>query len=191
MATPNQAYRTLDAAGVRAYVANQAHLAERLGGTPATWQVREVSDGNLNMVFLAEGPAGGVCLKQALPHVRVDPSWKMPLDRTFFEAAYLREVFPHVPNLTTKCLHFDPEQFILVVESLSSHTVLRTALMQGPVNPDIATRIGQFVARSTFATSLLAEPFEKVMNRRICFARNQTLTRITVDLILTDRKSVV
>ncbi|MFT9296361.1 MAG: S-methyl-5-thioribose kinase [Acetobacter orientalis] len=186
MATPNQAYRTLDAAGVRAYVANQAHLAKRLGGTPATWQVREVSDGNLNMVFLAEGPAGGVCLKQALPHVRVDPSWKMPLDRTFFEAAYLREVFPHVPNLTTECLHFDPEQFILVVESLSGHKVLRTALMQGPVNPDIATCIGQFVARSTFATSLLAEPFEKVMNRRICFARNQTLTRITVDLILTD-----
>lgn len=186
MTAPAQPYRTLDAQGVRAYVAIHPHLAERLGGTPATWHIREVSDGNLNMVFLAEGPKGGLCVKQALPHVRVDPSWKMPLDRTFFEAAYLREVFPHVPEFTTECLHFDPVQFILVVESLSTHTVLRTALMQGPVNPAIATRIGQFVARSTFATSLLAEPFEQVMNRRICFARNQTLTRITVDLVLTD-----
>lgn len=186
MTTPPALYRTLDAEGVRTYVAKHLHLASRLGHTPQAWRIWEVSDGNLNMVFLAEGPKGGLCLKQALPHVRVDPSWKMPLDRTFFEAAYLRNVFAHVPDLTTECLHFDPEQFILVVESLSHHTVLRTALMAGPINPIIASRIGQFVARSTFATSLLAEPFELVLNRRICFAQNQTLTRITVDLVLTD-----
>ncbi|MCI1437497.1 MAG: S-methyl-5-thioribose kinase [Acetobacter indonesiensis] len=186
MTTQNTLYRTLDAQGVRTYVASLPAIADRLGGSIENWTVREVSDGNLNMVFLAEGPLGGVCVKQALPHVRVDPSWKMPLDRTFFEAAYLREVFPHVPDLTTECLHFDPVQFILIVKSLSSHAVLRNALMAGPVNPQIATRIGQFVARSTFATSLLAAPFESVMDRRICFARNQTLTRITVDLVLTD-----
>ncbi|ATJ90073.1 methylthioribose kinase [Acetobacter senegalensis] len=186
MTTQNTAYRTLDAEGVRSYVASLPTIAARLGSAPETWTIREVSDGNLNMVFLAEGSNGGVCLKQALPHVRVDPSWKMPLDRTFFEAAYLRNVFPHVPDLTTECLHFDPEQFILIVKSLSGHTVLRTALMNGPVNPEIAARIGRFVAHSTFATSLLAAPFEPVMERRICFARNQTLTRITVDLVLTD-----
>ncbi|WP_156482789.1 hypothetical protein [Acetobacter cerevisiae] len=103
-------YTTLDLEGVRTVIASLPAIAARLGGTPAEWRVWEVSDGNLNMVFVAEGPEGGVCLKQALPHVRVDPAWKMPLDRTFFEAAYLRAVFPHVPDLTTECLHFDPEQ---------------------------------------------------------------------------------
>ncbi|MCX2560654.1 S-methyl-5-thioribose kinase [Acetobacter farinalis] len=179
-------YTTLDLEGVRTFLASLPAIAARLGGTPEAWQVREVSDGNLNMVFLAHGPHGGVCLKQALPHVRVDPSWKMPLDRTFFEAAYLRAIFPHVPDLTTECLHFDPHQFILIVPALSEHTVLRTALMAGTFYPSVAAHVGEFVARSTFATSLLAEPFETVMNRRICFARNQTLTRITVDLVLTD-----
>lgn len=186
MSTPQSAYRTVDAEGVRAYVAKLPHLAARLGGDPADWTIREVSDGNLNMVFLAHGPKGGLCLKQALPHVRVDPSWKMPLDRTFFEASYLREVFSSVPDLTTECLHFDPEQFILIVESLADHTVLRTALMDGTAPEQSAVHVGLFVARSTFHTSLFSESFEKNMDRRILFARNQTLTRITVDLVLTD-----
>ncbi|GAN67680.1 S-methyl-5-thioribose kinase [Acetobacter orleanensis] len=180
------AYHTLDLEGVRTFIASLPSIAGRLGGTPEDWHVREVSDGNLNMVFLAEGPQGGICLKQALPHVRVDPTWKMPLDRTFFEASWLRAIFPHVPDLTTECLHFDAEQFILIVPSLSGHTVMRTALMAGQYHPAVAAQVGDFVARSTFATSLLAEPFERVMDRRICFARNQTLTRITVDLILID-----
>ncbi|MDT8872320.1 hypothetical protein RAA17_16780 [Komagataeibacter rhaeticus] len=72
-----------------------------------------------------------MCLKQALPHVRVDPTWKMPLDRTFFESEWLRAVQPLAPGLTTEFLHYDPELYVLIVESLSGHTVLRTALMQG------------------------------------------------------------
>lgn len=186
MTTHSSPYKTLDLEGVRTFITSLPHIAARLGGTPDAWRVWEVSDGNLNMVFLAEGPEGGICLKQALPHVRVDPSWKMPLDRTFFEASYLRTVFPHVPDLTTECLHFDAEQFILIVPSLSGHTVMRTAMMAGHYHPAVAAQVGEFVARSTFATSLLAEPFEQIMDRRICFARNQTLTRITVDLVLTD-----
>lgn len=190
MTTPNaqqaSSYTPLDLEGVRTFLATLPAIAARLGGTPDAWRVWEVSDGNLNMVFLAEGPQGSICLKQSLPHVRVDPSWKMPLDRTFFEAAYLRAVFPHVPDLTTECLHFDAEQFILIVPGLSGHTVMRTAMMAGHFYPSVAAQVGDFVARSTFATSLLAEPFERIMDRRICFARNQTLTRITVDLVLTD-----
>ena len=33
--------------------------------------VREVGDGNINFVYILEGPAGALCLKQALPYVRV------------------------------------------------------------------------------------------------------------------------
>ncbi|MFS3135948.1 S-methyl-5-thioribose kinase [Gluconacetobacter sacchari] len=180
------AYRTLDPAGIRAFLAAQPALAERLGGSRADWRVREVSDGNLNNVFLIDGPAGGVCFKQSLPHVRVDPDWKMPLDRTAFEAAYLRAVRPHVSDLTTELLHFDPDLFALVVESLDGHVVLRHGLMQGGDWPEAAAAIGRFVARATFPTSPLALPFEQASALLAPFARNHTLTRITVDLVLTD-----
>lgn len=38
-------------------------------------QVREVGDGNMNFVYIVEGPAGGLVLKQALPFVRIAPDW--------------------------------------------------------------------------------------------------------------------
>ncbi|AZV38002.1 S-methyl-5-thioribose kinase [Komagataeibacter xylinus] len=179
-------YRTLDAGGIRAFLAGLPAIATRLGGLAEQWQVREVSDGNLNNVFLITGPAGEVCLKQSLPHVRVDPSWKMPLDRTHFEAAWLCAIGPLVGGLTTEYLHFDPVLYVLVVESLSGHTVLRTALMQGADWPEVAPRIGMFVARACFGTSLLARPFEDVFDARRLFAANQALTRITLDLVFDD-----
>ncbi|MBB2157669.1 S-methyl-5-thioribose kinase [Gluconacetobacter diazotrophicus] len=184
-------YRTLDEAGIRAFLASRPALAARLGGTPGTWRIREVSDGNLNNVFLVDGAqvdgtGGGVCFKQSLPHVRVDPNWKMPLDRTGFEAAYLHAVRPHVGDLTPDILHFDPDLYVLVVESLDRHVVLRHGLMRGGDWPDAARAVGTFVARATFPTTTLALPFEDVSRLLEPFSRNHTLTRITVDLVLTD-----
>ena len=61
-------------------------LRRRIGDDPASWKIREVGDGNLNLVFIVEGPAGGVIVKQALPYVRlVGESWPLPLKRAFFE----------------------------------------------------------------------------------------------------------
>jgi len=44
---------------------------ERLGGTAQAWTIREVGDGNLNLVFIIEGGASGLVVKQALPYVRL------------------------------------------------------------------------------------------------------------------------
>ncbi|MCE2574476.1 S-methyl-5-thioribose kinase [Komagataeibacter sp. FNDCR2] len=176
-------YHTLGATGIRSLIAGVPAVAQHLGGTPDLWRVREVSDGNLNNVFIVGGPEGEVCLKQSLPHVRVDPTWKMPLDRTFFEATWLRAVLPLVGGLTTEFLHFDPVLHVLIVESLSGHAVYRTALMRQMDWPDVAPRIGAFIARATFGTSLLALPFEDVFATRRTFAGNVALTRITLDLV--------
>ena len=42
-------------------------LRARLGGKPAEWRVREVGDGNLNLVFIVEGPAGGLVSSRRCP----------------------------------------------------------------------------------------------------------------------------
>ena len=64
------------------YLAGLSDVAARLGGRPQDWKISEVGDGNLNLVFLVEGPAGGICVKQALPYVRlVGASWPMTLER--------------------------------------------------------------------------------------------------------------
>jgi 5-methylthioribose kinase len=179
-------YKPLDEAGVRHWLAANSALTARLGGAPEQWQIKEVSDGNLNMVYVVRGPAGGVCVKQSLPHVRVvGESWPMPLERAYFEQLYLRASESHVKGLTPQLLHYDPERFAFAMELLGEHIILRRGLIAGDRYPTAARRVGEYVARTAFATSVLAEPFEQVNDRLAAFSRNQALTRITVDLIFT------
>ena len=53
-----EGYRALDDRSLADYLATLPAIRSRLGGEPAAWRVREVGDGNLNLVFIVEGPAG-------------------------------------------------------------------------------------------------------------------------------------
>ena len=54
-------YRALKEADVAAYLAEVPAVATILGGKPADWNVREVGDGNLNLVFIVEGRETAWC----------------------------------------------------------------------------------------------------------------------------------
>ena len=85
--------------------------------------MREVGDGNLNLVFIVEGPAGGLVVKQALPYVRlVGESWPLPLERSWFEYNALVEQARYAARLTPKVFHFDREQAMIVMEYLRRRT---------------------------------------------------------------------
>jgi 5-methylthioribose kinase len=186
MLTVPAGYEPLNETSLRQWLAGQSALATRLGGAADTWQIREVSDGNLNVVFIVTGPSGGVCVKQSLPYVRVaGEGWPMPLERAYFEQLYLRASEPHVRGLAPALLYYDPARFAFAMELLAEHMTLRNGLIAGHRYPNAARRVGEYVARRAFATSVLAEPFERVNDRLAAFARNQALVRITVDLIFT------
>ena len=61
-------------------------ITDQIGTDFSKWQVTEVGDGNLNLVFIVIGSNGKIVIKQALPYVRVvGDSWPLTLDRAFFE----------------------------------------------------------------------------------------------------------
>jgi 5-methylthioribose kinase len=180
-------YRMLDPASLLALIATLNDVRARLGGRPKEWQVREVGDGNLNLVFIVEGPGGSVCVKQALPYVRAaGPSWPMSLERAFFENAYYSTVAPYVGERIPKVYHYDPRLYCTVMERLSPHIILRQGLIAGRRYPNLALHMGDYVARACFFTSDLARPFEHKLDGIAQFAANKALLRITVDLIFTD-----
>jgi 5-methylthioribose kinase len=180
-------YRILDAPAVSSYLAGLDAVARRLGPGPERWRVREVGDGNLNLVFIVEGPEGSVCVKQALPYVRAaGPAWPMSPDRARFENAYFRSVAPHVGRAIPMIYHYEPELHCTVMERLSPHIILRQGLIAGRRYPDVACAIGEYVARACFYTSDLAVPFEAKLNGMALFAGNQPLIRISVDLIFAE-----
>ena len=179
-------YEPLDEPSLRQWLAEQSTLATRLGGSAQAWKIREVSDGNLNVVYIVTGPAGGLCVKQSLPYVRVaGEGWPMPLERAYFEQLYLRASEPHVRGLAPALLYYDPVRFAFAMELLGDHITLRHGLIAGKRYPSAARRVAEYVARRAFATSVLAEPFEQVYERLAAFSHNQALLRITVDLIFT------
>src|SRR6516162_7431382 len=102
-------YRILDTDTVPAFIGARPEIRRILGGQPDSWRVHEVGDGNLNLVFIVQGPGGSVCVKQALPYVRVaGASWPMTLERAFFEASYYSAVAPCVGGLIPRIYHYDP-----------------------------------------------------------------------------------
>jgi 5-methylthioribose kinase len=180
-------YAPLDIASIPAFLSRQPDIAARLGGQPGDWQVSEIGDGNLNLVFLVRGPAGGVCVKQALPYVRlVGESWPMPLQRAFFEHECLKEHGRHVGTLLPTVYHYEPGLYAIVMELLEPHIIMRRGMIQGIVYPRFADDIARYLARSLFFTSDLALSAAAKKRRMAVFCDNTELCKITEDLIFTD-----
>src|ERR1700691_6576857 len=131
-------YRILDSKSLPVLLAGLENVRALLGNRMEDWQIREVGDGNLNLVFIVEGRDGSVCVKQALPYVRAAaPSWPMSPERAFFENAYYRAVAPHVAERIPKIYHYDAELYCTLMERLSPHIILRHGLSAGLRYPDL------------------------------------------------------
>jgi 5-methylthioribose kinase len=183
-------------------------LSSRIGADASRWKVREVGDGNLNLVFIVEGAEGGAVVKQALPYVRlVGDSWPLPLKRSFFEYhALTRQKARAIPEkvvtgfpsriaekqgaragaIVPEIYHFDEAQALIVMEYLSPHIILRKALIGGRQLPKIASDLGLFMARTLFRGSDLHMKARDRKEDLALFADNAELCDITENLVFTD-----
>ena len=180
-------YAPLAEGSIRPFVDSVPGLRAKLGGDPAGWSLREVGDGNLNLVFIVKGPAGGVCVKQALPYVRlVGESWPLSLDRAHFEHEALQSQAAVVPHLVPHIYHFDKMRAAIVMELLEPHIILRKGCIKGQRYPKIAADLANFAAATLFSTSDLAVPASVKKTRMSDFCHNTDLCKITEDLVFTD-----
>lgn len=164
-----------------------AAVTNRIGADTSAWRVREVGDGNLNLVFIVEGPAGTVIVKQALPYVRlVGESWPLPLKRSFFEYHALMRQAERDPGRVPEIFHFDEAQALIVMEFLSPHIILRRALIDGRMPPKIGRELGLFAARTLFRGSDLSMTARDRKADLALFADNVELCDITENLVFTD-----
>lgn len=180
-------YRALSVETVPEYLTALPKCAAQLGGAAKDWNVREVGDGNLNLVFLVDGPKGSLCVKQALPYVRlVGESWPLPLTRAHYEYLALKSQVGITPERVPALYHHDADLALTVMECLSPHIILRKGLIAGKTYPNMPRHIGQFMARNLFYTSdFQLLPAEK-RERFHAFSGNNALCKITEDLVFTE-----
>jgi 5-methylthioribose kinase len=170
-----------------AYLSTINAVCQKLGGDPKGWNIAEVGDGNLNLVFIVKGPDGGVAVKQALPYVRlVGESWPLPLSRAHYEHMALSEQARLTGRLVPEILHYDERQALIVMELLAPHIIMRRGMIAGTYYPKFAEDISTFMARTLYFTSDLALTADKKKAMIAAFAGNTALCKITEDLIFTD-----
>ncbi len=182
-----QVFEALSVETLTRRLATNAPLRARIGQDTTRWKVREVGDGNLNLVFIVEGERGSAIVKQALPYVRlVGESWPLPLKRSFFEYHALSRQAARDPGRTPEIFHFDVGQALIVMEYLTPHVILRRALIEGRRLPKIARDLGLFAARTLFRGSDLSMNTGQRKADLALFADNVALCDITENLVFSD-----
>lgn len=183
-----EAFQALSVETLPARLGGVEALTSRIGSESAKWQVKEVGDGNLNLVFIVTGDKGAAIVKQALPYVRlVGESWPLPLKRSFFEYhALVRQETRAGKGTVPEIFHFDEAQALIVMEFLTPHVILRRALIDGRMPPKIANDLGLFMARTLFRGSDLSMKAKDRKADLALFADNVELCDITENLVFTD-----
>lgn len=181
---PIAGYRELSPTRLSSYLMSLPDLTRRLGERHTSWRIEQIRDNDMNLVFLVEGPAGRLCVKQAVPSVMIGgETLAVPLERSIFEEAALTLHQRITPGRVPLILHFDSEQFLLVTEHLGGHRNLRKAMIEGRRFPKLAEQAGDFLARSLFATSALGMVEAERRERVAFFASNGGMREITEELI--------
>ncbi|CCD85652.1 S-methyl-5-thioribose kinase [Bradyrhizobium sp. ORS 285] len=180
-------YRILNETDLRRTLAATPAVAAQLGGPAERWEITEVGDGNLNLVFIVKGSTGGLAVKQALPYVRlVGESWPLPLSRAHYEHLALTHQNRLAPGLVPAIVHHDPALALTAMELLEPHIIMRKGLVAGTIYPGFVDHITTFMARTLFFSSDLALSAASKKEAIASFAGNHALCKITEDLIFTD-----
>lgn len=180
-------YLALNTQSLPTRLAHVPALTNQLGDDVAQWDVNEVGDGNLNLVFIVKSPQGSVIVKQALPYVRlVGDSWPLPLYRAYFEYHALTRQARRDPGSVPEIYHFDEEQAMIVMQFLSPHVILRNKMIAGETVDGLGAFCGKHCARMAFRGSELSmESADKKADVAL-FAGNVEIPAITEGLVFTD-----
>jgi len=168
------------------YVKGLAIYPQRFAGVSAL-SCRQIAEGNVNLIFrvaAADDPDKSVIVKQALPYAWRYPDFKMPPARSQIEFAFLERQARYCPQQTPAIYHYDSARYILVIEDLNHHLVMREGLMHQTKYPYVDQHMGVFMARMLFYTSdlYLSSGEKKALLPKFI---NPVLCKVQEDLVFT------
>ncbi len=136
-------------------VLRRAGLA-RAGETPRVTALTGGVSSDIWRVELARGP---VCVKRALPRLKVAQVWEAPVERNRYEAAWIRFANEAAPGAAPGFIAEDAGAGALVMEFLdpARHKLWKSELRDGRADPAFAAAVGARLARIHAASAGRAE----------------------------------
>ena len=107
-------------------------------------------------VDLAHGP---VCVKRALPRLRVAQLWQAPIERNRYEYEWFRAAGAAAPDAVPRVIARDEGAFVMEYLDPAAYPVWKTLLSEGRADAGFAAQVGRTLARIHAATAGLAAAF--------------------------------
>lgn len=107
-------------------------------------------------VDLARGP---VCVKRALPRLRVAQLWEAPVARNHYEYEWFRIAGRLAPNAVPRVIAQDESAFVMEYLDPRRHPVWKERLRQGHADPAFAAQVGSALAKIHGGTTDVAALF--------------------------------
>jgi aminoglycoside phosphotransferase (APT) family kinase protein len=107
-----------------------------------------LSGGVSSDIWRVDLPERSLCVKRALPTLRVAAEWKAPISRNAYEWAWMCFAAEHQPRAVPHPLAHDSDAGLFAMEYLppSEHPVWKQQLLDGEVNPRTAAEVGHVIA---------------------------------------------
>ena len=120
-----------------------------------TPSLQPLSGGVSSLIVRVDTRRGPLCVKQALPELKVATHWSAPLSRNLAEVAWMREVSRLLPQAVPQILGEDPSSYTFAMQWLAPerHPVWKSLLRDGVVEPAFAAQVAALVARIHASTA--------------------------------------
>lgn len=106
-------------------------------------------------IYRADLPSGAVCIKRALPKLKVAADWQAPVERNRFEVEWMRVAAGVAPAAVPAILGEDRVRgcFAMAYLAPDDHPVWKALLRDGSIDPADAARVGTTLGRIHAATA--------------------------------------
>lgn len=127
-------------------------------------EIVPLTGGVSSLIVRVETRNGPLCIKQALPELKVASHWSAPLARNHAELAWIREVAQTLPEAVPGILGEDAQSYCFAMQWLApeQHPVWKIQLRDGHVSPDFSAQVARQLVLIHSATAnqpALAERF--------------------------------
>lgn len=118
-------------------------LKEQNLGEPCA--IEALPGGVSSDIWRIELPSGRLCVKRALPRLRVSQVWEAPVERNRYERLWLQAAAAAAPGAAPKVLAWDDRRGLFAMEYLD-FPVWKPLLASGNADAGFATRVGAALA---------------------------------------------
>ena len=111
-----------------------------------------LSGGVSSDIWRIELRTGPVCLKRALPRLRVEQLWEVPVERNRYERMWMETANAVIPGVAPRVLAAD-DSGCFAMQLLEGYPLWKTELAAGRADREFAAKVGNCLARIHAATA--------------------------------------